>query len=67
MAPDFVLEADLRTALELFLFLKTREQDLSGAPAELFERLRGFLYEHLSIEEMEQPEAFLDRLGRDRR
>lgn len=67
MIEAFSLEVDLRTALDLYLFLKVREEELTGAPSELFESLREFLYDRLSIEEMEHPETLLARLDRDRR
>ena len=58
------MNVDFRSALALYVFLKGREEELTDAPAALFERLRAFLYERLSIEEMERPEELLARLGR---
>jgi hypothetical protein len=60
----FSLDVDFRSALALYIFLKAREEELSDAPSALFERLRAFLYERLSIEEMERPEELLARIGR---
>jgi hypothetical protein len=60
----FSLEVDFGSALALYLYLKPREEELSGAPAALLESLRSYLYERLSIEEMERPEELLARLGR---
>ncbi len=63
---DFNLEMGFRQALELYLYLKAREEELSGGAAGLFDELRSYLYERLSIEEMEHPELLLARLGRGR-
>jgi hypothetical protein len=60
---DFIARMGLRSALQLYLFLAAREDELSGGPEELFASLRRYLYERLSIEDMESPEAFLAKLG----
>jgi hypothetical protein len=59
---DFVTRMELREALELYLFLEAREDKLDGAAAKLFAALRAYLYEHLSIEEMESPRILLETL-----
>ncbi len=61
---DFIARLSLRSALELYLFLEGREEELSGGPAELYATLRLYLYDRLSIEDMESPEAFLSKLDR---
>jgi hypothetical protein len=60
---DFIARMGLRDSLELYLFFRSAEAELAGAPDRLFESLRSYLYERLSIEEMESPEALLDRLN----
>jgi hypothetical protein len=59
---DFSARLGLRDSLELFLFLRSREAELAGAPDRLFASLRAYLYGRLSIEEMESPEALLERI-----
>ena len=59
---DFSLNLGLKDSLELYLFLRRREPELGGASLKLCSALRAFLYDRLSIEEMEDPEAFLMRL-----
>jgi len=60
---SFSLEIEFRSALALYVYLKQREEDLQGAPAFLFDSLRSYLYERLSIEEMEDAETLLARLS----
>jgi hypothetical protein len=59
---DFSPRLGLRDSLELYLFLQLRETELGGASAKLYSALRAYLYERLSIEEMESPELLLRRL-----
>jgi hypothetical protein len=59
---DFAARLGLKEALELYLFLEADEAALQGAPAHLFAELRAYLYERLSIEDMEKPRALLERL-----
>jgi hypothetical protein len=58
---DFIARMDLRSALRLYVFLEAREDELELGVAELYSELRSYLYERLSIEEMESPETFLAR------
>jgi hypothetical protein len=62
----FTLDLDFPEALGLYIFFRGREEELEGASAALAVRLRDFLYDRLSIEDMEQPEKYLARLARDR-
>jgi hypothetical protein len=64
---DFMARMDLRDSLALYLFFRQRESELEGASERLFSALRAYLYERLSIEEMERPEALLMRLRLERR
>lgn len=59
---DFVARMDLRAALGLFVFLEAREDELGRGAAELYAALRAYLYERLSIEDMESPETLLAEL-----
>ena len=59
---DFVARMGLRAALQLYIFLEAREEELSGGAAEIYAALRTYLYDRLSIEDMESPEALLPRL-----
>jgi hypothetical protein len=63
---DFIASMDFREALGMYIFLRRREEELAGAAAKLYDRLRSFLYERLSIEEMERPEELLSRLEKRR-
>lgn len=58
---DFTPRLCARAALQLYLFLEAREDQLGGGSAELYAALRAYLYERLSIEEMESPETLLAR------
>ncbi|HET7838325.1 MAG TPA: hypothetical protein VFL04_01110 [Rectinemataceae bacterium] len=62
----FTVDLDVPDALRLYLFVCGREEELQGPTAAFAERLRAFLYEHLSIEDMEHPKDCLARLTRDR-
>jgi hypothetical protein len=64
---DFAARLSLREALELYLFLEGREADLPTSAAGLFAELRAYLYDRLSIEEMEAPESLLCRLDKEGR
>jgi hypothetical protein len=59
---EFAANMDLGEALQLYLFLEPRMDELPEAVARLHSKLRAFLYDHLSIEEMESPEALLASL-----
>ena len=59
---DFVARLKLRDAIELYLFLEDSEGKLEGEPRLLFAALRAYLYDHLSIEDMENPRKLLERL-----
>lgn len=63
---DFVASMDFREALGMYIFLRKREEDLAGASAKLYDRLRSYLYERLSIEDMENPEELLSSLEKRR-
>lgn len=59
---NFTAEMSFRDALDLYIFLRAREEELSAGAEQLYEELRSFLYGHLSIEEMEKPEELLSRI-----
>jgi hypothetical protein len=59
---DFFARMDLKGALELYLFLDEREDELGVASGKLLAALRAYLYDNLSIEEMESPRALLETL-----
>jgi hypothetical protein len=59
---DFSARMSLRDALELYLFFEADEAELPSSASDLRDALRSYLYERLSIEEMESPRALLDRL-----
>lgn len=58
----FEASMELREALELYLFFESCGADLPPSAVSLRDKLRQYLYERLSIEEMEKPEALLGRL-----
>ena len=62
---DFIARLGFRETLQLYLFLVKREEDIEGGTAELYALLRNYLYDHLSIEDMESPEALLARIDVD--
>ena len=59
---DFNARLGIRAALQLYVFLEAREDELTGGAAELYESLRAYLYDRLSIEEMESPEDLIPKL-----
>jgi hypothetical protein len=62
---DFKAQMSPKTALRLYLFLEAREEELAGGAEELYAALRAYLYENLSIQDMEQPEILLKQLEND--
>jgi len=64
---DFIARADLRGALEIYLFLSAREGELDGTTAKLLASLRSYLYERLSIEDMQAPSDCLAKLEAEAR
>lgn len=59
---DFSLSLDLQGALALFLLVERRPAD-SNRDLEALERaLRDYLYERLSIAEMEDPDSLYERM-----
>lgn len=60
------MELDLHDALVLYIFLHGREEELPNAVASFANRIRDYLYDRLSIEEMERPEEFLLHLKNNR-
>jgi hypothetical protein len=69
ITPHLSLELDLQSALALFLSLRERKAASNGDLDAIEESLRDYLYERLSIAEMEEPLLLYDRLRaeRDRR
>ena len=65
MREPFRLELDFRRALSLYVYLQASETELPDAVSAFFAELRAYLYERLSIEEMERPEELLKRMGRE--
>lgn len=64
---DFSLSLDLRRALALFLLLESRSDEAGAASLpleELEEELRSYLYNRLSIEEMEHPDELYASLSK---
>ncbi len=59
---DFVARLDLKAALETYLFLEEREGELRASGSRLLASLRAYLYENLSIEDMESPGTLLEKL-----
>jgi hypothetical protein len=62
---DFIARLGFRETLQLYLFLVKREEEIEGGTAKLYTHLRTYLYDHLSIEDMENPDALLARIGVD--
>jgi hypothetical protein len=54
-------------AVELYIYLSEREGELPGGPSRLLAQLRRFLYDRLSIEEMEDPSGLLARMKAEER
>jgi hypothetical protein len=63
---DFSPRLSLKGALQLYMFLEAREDELEGGVAALYSALRNYLYERLSIEEMESPGTLLAELDEGR-
>ena len=59
---DFTARMDLRGALGHYIFLQGHEGELDPGSSRLFGELRAYLYDRLSIEEMESPGTLLGRL-----
>jgi len=59
---DFVARFNLKGALELYLFLEAHGDRLGEASSRLLVSLRAYLYDNLSIEEMESPGTLLETL-----
>lgn len=59
---DFIAQLGFRGALQLYLFLLGQEDGLEGGVADLYAALRAYLYDRLSIEDMEFPETLLAKL-----
>jgi hypothetical protein len=62
---DLTLSLDLKRALALFLLLESRPDEPSETSEpldEVDEELRSYLYNRLSIEEMEHPDELYARL-----
>ncbi|HTX73197.1 MAG TPA: hypothetical protein VMC79_10260 [Rectinemataceae bacterium] len=57
------VELELHEALSIYIFFLGREEELSGSVAAFFGRLRDYLYERLSIEELEKPDELLARIA----
>ncbi|HUW41218.1 MAG TPA: hypothetical protein VMV90_09405 [Rectinemataceae bacterium] len=60
------LELDVGEALALYIFFRGCEEELPDAVAAFAGRIRDYLYDRLSIEEMERPEKLLSRLNNSR-
>ena len=56
---DFIARLGAGAAIQLYVFLEAREEQLEGGSAEIYASLRAYLYDRLSIEEMESPEKLL--------
>ncbi len=63
---DFAFSLDLPSALALFTTLTASESERMPEVDVLEEALRGFLYERLSIEEMEDPRKLYGKLHIER-
>lgn len=59
---DFTSKISLREALECYIFLQDKEPELPRGALILFGQLQQYLYQRMSIEEMENPERLLSRL-----
>ncbi len=62
---DFTARMSLKSALKLYLFLEAREEDLEDGAEELYSSLRAYLYDNLSIQDMEKPLILLQKLEED--
>ena len=63
---DFSLSLDLQGALALFLLVEKRPADANGDLEAIEEALRDYLYERLSIAEMEEPDRLYERMRSQR-
>ena len=59
---ELIVHLGLRDALQIFLFLSSHEEDLEGGVSILHNTLRTYLYDCLSIENMESPATLLAKL-----
>jgi hypothetical protein len=59
---DFSLSLDLQGALALFLLVERRPSGANRDLEELEQALRDYLYERLSIAEMEEPDSLYERM-----
>jgi hypothetical protein len=59
---DFSASLSLKCALELYIYLLEREEELPRGASVLFVSLRAYLYDRLTVEEMESPKELLARL-----
>jgi len=59
---DFSLSLDLQGALALFLLVERRPSGANRDLEELERALRDYLYERLSIAEMEEPDKLYERM-----
>jgi hypothetical protein len=68
-APSLALELDLQAALALFLCLRDRRGEGNPDLEAIEASVRAYLYDRLSIAEMEEPVLLYDKLRaeRDRR
>lgn len=62
MTPDFSLKLDLKGALALFLLVEGQARDANADIDALERALREYLYERLSIAEMEEPGRLYARM-----
>jgi len=63
---ELILHLGLREALQIFLFLSNHDKDLEGGVSVLYSTIRTYLYDGLSIENMESPETLLAKLDEHR-
>jgi hypothetical protein len=59
---DFSANLSFKGALELYIYLLEREEELPRGACSLFVSLRSYLYDRLTVEEMESPKELLTRL-----
>jgi hypothetical protein len=59
---ELTVHLGLKDALQIFLFLSNHEEALEGSVSILHSTLRTYLYDSLSIENMESPETLLAKL-----
>ena len=63
---ELIVHLGLSDALQIFLFLSSHEEDLRGGVSVFYTTLRTYLYDGLSIENMESPETLLAKLDEHR-